>query len=162
MISTFICQHCGRSCQRNPRVKDQAYCSQKECQQARKNEWEKKRYRTNKRYREARLKSQKKWRKSYPHKKYQKEYRSRRPDYVVCCYEKQNKSYHERREAGQKALEQNNVNTDAIFTQPGRDGLYKLIPMDGTKNNVNTDTFIVKMQILSGKAKFIASKTSIM
>lgn len=150
MISTFICQHCGRICHCNPRVKNQKYCSRKECQQARKREWEKKNYHTNKKYRKSRLKSQKNWRKNYPHKEYQKEYRSRRPDYVARCYAKQKESYHERREAERKALEQNNVNTDAIFTQSRRGGLYKLIPMDATKNNVNTDAFIVKMQILEG------------
>ena len=96
MFSTLICQHCGRRCRCNPRVKNQEYCSRKECQQARKREWEKKKYRTNKKYREARLKSQKTWRKNYPHKEYQKEYRSRCPDYVACCYAKQKESYHER------------------------------------------------------------------
>ncbi len=146
MISTFICHHCGLRCQWNPRVKDQEYCTRKECQQARKNKWEKKEYRTNKKYRETRLKSQKKWRENNNHSKYQKEYRSKRPDYVAQCYKDQKERYHERREA----LEQNNVNTDALFTQPRRGGLYKLIPMDVTKNNVNTDAFVVKMQILSG------------
>jgi hypothetical protein len=148
MISTFNCKNCRRTCQCNPRVKNQKYCSRKKCQQARKNEWEKKKYRTNKEYRESRLKSQKKWRENYPHKEYQKEYRSRRPDYVAQCYKDQKEHYHELREAERKALEQNNVNTDAIFTQPKRGGLYKLIPMGVTKNNVNTDAFIVKMQIL--------------
>jgi len=150
MISTFICQHCRRVCQRNPRVKDQEYCSWKDCQQARKNKWEKEQYHNNLSYREKRLSSQEAWRKNYPHKEYQKEYRSRHPDYVACCYVKQKEGYHERREAERKVLEQNNVNTDALFTQPRSDGLYKLIPMDVTKNNVNTDAFIVKMQILSG------------
>lgn len=150
MKSTFICQHCGRIRQCNPRSNNQKYCSRKECQQARKNKWEKEEYHTNKKYRESRLKSQKKWRKNYPHKKYQKEYRSRRPDYVVRCYKDQKKHYHERREAERKALEQNNVNTDAIFTHPRRGGLYRLIPMNKTKNNVNTDAFIVELQILSG------------
>ncbi len=150
MISTFICQHCGRRCRCNPRVKNQKYCSRKECQQARKNEWEKKNYRTKKKYRESRIKSQQNWRENYPHKDYQKKYRRRRPDYVARCYTKQKESYHERREAERKAIEENNVNTDAIFTQPRRGGLYKLIPVDERKNNVNTDAFIVKMQVLSG------------
>ncbi len=150
MISTFICQHCGRICQFNPCAKDQEYCSRKECQNARKRDWEKRRYRTNKKYREARLKSQKKWREDYPQKEYQKEYRSKHPDYVARCYAKQNESYHERREAEQKAFEQNNVNTDALFTQLRGDGVYELIPVDGKRNNVNTDAFIVRMQFLSG------------
>ena len=150
MKSTFICKHCGCICQCNPRSNNQKYCSREKCQQARKNEWEKKHYRTNNKYRESRLKSQEEWRKNYPHKEYQKEYRSRRPDYVVCCYAKQNKSYHERREAERKALEQNNVNTDALSLQPRRGGIYRLIPMNKTKNNVNTDAFIVELQILSG------------
>ena len=150
MISTFICQHCGRICHCNPRVKNQNYCSRKKCQQVRKNKWEKEQYNNNPSYREKRLSNQEAWRKNYPHKEYQKEYRSRHPDYVACCYAKQKESYHEHREAERKVLEQNNVNTDALFAQPRRGGLYKLIPMGITKNNVNTDAFIVKMQILSG------------
>ena len=148
MISTFICHHCDRRCRFNPRVKNQEYCSRKECQQARKSEWDKKQYHTKKRYRKKRLASQKTWRKK--RKEYQKEYRARHPEYVALCYELQKKRYAERREAERKAIEEYNVNTDAIFTQPRRDGVYKLIPVDETKNNVNTDAFIVKMQILSG------------
>jgi len=150
MISTFICHHCGRTCRSNPRLKDQGYCSRKECQQARKREWEKKKYRTNKKYRETRLKSQKKWRENNNHSKYQKEYRSKRPDYVAQCYKDQKERYHERREAERKALGKNNVNTDTLTLHPTSGGLYKLIPMEVTKINVNTDAFIVKMQILSG------------
>jgi len=150
MISTFICQHCGRTCKCNPRVKNQKYCFRKKCQQARKNKWEKKEYHTKKKYRKKRLESQKTWRKNNLQKEYQKEYRARRPDYVVRCYEQQREHYKKRRKAEQKALEQNNVNTDALFTQSRRGGVYKLIPVDDIKNNVNTDAFIVEMQILSG------------
>jgi hypothetical protein len=150
MISTFICQHCGRKCRCNPRVKNQNYCSREECQQARKRVWDKKHYHTNKKYREKRLASQKIWRENHPQKQYQQEYRARHPEYVAHCYEKQNERYKTRRKAEREALEKNNVNTDAIFTQPKRVGVYKLIPVDDMKNNVNTDAFIVKMQILSG------------
>ncbi len=147
MISNFICQHCGRRCRCNPRVKNQEYCSRKECQQARKREWDIKHYHTSKKYRKKRLASQKTWRKK--RNEYQKEYRARHPEYVARCYEIQKERYKKRREAERGALEKNNVNTDAIFTQPRRDGIYKLIPVDEIKNNVNTDAFIVKMQILS-------------
>lgn len=150
MTSTFICQHCGRTCRCNTRVKNQKYCSRKECQQARKRKWDKTHYHSNKTYREKRLASQKVWRENRPQDKYQKAYRERHPEYVKRCCELQKERYKKRRESERKALDQKIVNTDAIFTQPKGDGIYELIPVDGKKNNVNTDAFIVRMQILSG------------
>ena len=158
MISTFICQHCGRICQCNPRVKNQKYCSREECQKARKRTWGKKHYHTRRKYRKARLESQLTWRMKCPQGEYQKEYRKRHPEYVTRCYALQKERYKKRRGAEQKALDENNVNTDAIFTHPRGDGVYKLIPVENEKINVNTDALLVRMQILSGEAMFLPSK----
>ena len=82
MISTFVCQHCGRTCRCNPRVKDHKYCSRKECQQARMRTWKNKQYNSNPTYRKKNLESQLAWRKERPSHQYQNEYRKSHSEYV--------------------------------------------------------------------------------
>ena len=148
MKLTFICQHCGRTCRCNPCVKDQKYCSEKECQRARTRAWKKKTYATNKTYRKKCLDSQKAWREKNP--AYQKQYRKDHPEYVARCYESQNEHYKKWRETDQKAIDKNNVNRNTLFSNPRRDGVYELIPVDSRRNNVNRNTLVVRMRILSG------------
>ena len=159
MISTFICQHCGRICRCNPRVKNQKYCSSEECQRASRRAWKRGKYATNKSYRQDCLDSQKAWREKYPSCDYQKQYRKNHPEYVKRCSELQKKRYKERREAERKAIEENNVNRNTLFSNPAGDGIYELIPMDGKKNNVNRNTFIVRMQVLSGEEMILVQNS---
>lgn len=149
MRSTFICLHCGRTCRCNPRIKNQKYCSAKECQRASRRAWKKKNYATKKSYRQKCLDSQKAWREKYPVCDYQKQYRKEHPEYVNRCRELQKKRYEKRREAERKALDQKIVNRNTLFSNPRGDGVYELIPVDGEKNNVNGNTFMVRMQLLS-------------
>jgi len=93
MISTFICLHCGGTYLRNPRVKNQKYCSDKECRRANRRAWKKKNYATNKSYLQKCLDSQKAWRARYPACDYQKQYRKKHPEYVNRCRELQKKRY---------------------------------------------------------------------
>jgi hypothetical protein len=144
MISTFICQHCGRICQRNPRSKDQEYCSLKECQQARKNAWGKKEYHTNKAYRQKRLSAQKEWRARRPAHEYQKQYRASRPE-----YEKSNREQQiERNKKQQKGPGRKIVNTDALPLQSAIDGAYALMRVTKGGKIVNTDALMVQLQVL--------------
>jgi len=47
MIKSFICQHCGKSAPRNPRLKsEQHYCSDHDCQKARMRNWKHSKYAT--------------------------------------------------------------------------------------------------------------------
>lgn len=70
---TFRCRHCRRNRPRNPRVKDQEYCGDLACQNARKNEWRKKKRQSDAAYRESVRESQKQWREKNPD--YWKNYR---------------------------------------------------------------------------------------
>ena len=147
MRSTFICLHCGSTFLCNPRVKNQKYCSNKECRRASRRAWKKKNYTTNKFYRQKCLDSQKAWRARYPACKYQKKYRKEHPEYVNRCRELQKKRYKKRREADRKAIDQNIVNRNTLFSNLRGDEVYELIPVDIGKNNVNRNTLMVRLQI---------------
>ena len=74
------CAHCGRLFNPNPRVKNQHYCSEKECQRARKRLWQKRKLADDPDYKANQKDAQKTWREKNPH--YWKEYRKRSPQYV--------------------------------------------------------------------------------
>ena len=116
MISTFICRHCGRRCRCNPRIKNQKYCSSKECQKARKRTWKKGQYKKNKSYKEKSQTAQKIWR------QYQSDYRTAHPEYVKRNRELQG----ERNKNRQREQASMIVKTDALLLQPREDGAYML------------------------------------
>ena len=122
MISTFICRHCGRRCRCNPRIKNQKYCSNEECQKARKRTWKKGQYKKNKSYKEKSQTAQKVWRKNYPADQYQSEYRTAHPEYVKRNRELQG----ERNKNRQREQASMIVKTDALLLQPREDGAYML------------------------------------
>jgi hypothetical protein len=71
---------CGELFTPCPQVPHQEYCSKKECQRARKREWNRKKLASDEDYREARRDAQKNWREKNPD--YWKQYRARQKDYV--------------------------------------------------------------------------------
>lgn len=76
----YICVHCGKSFIPNPRVKNQRYCSQRNCQKARRASWQRQKMATDPDYRENKERCQRQWHKSRPG--YYKEYRDRHPEYT--------------------------------------------------------------------------------
>lgn len=82
MTRTFTCQHCGKPSRLNPHLKGkQKYCSDKECQNARINDWKKRQYANSPDYRAKNNDKLKVWRKAYPADQYQKKYRDKHPEY---------------------------------------------------------------------------------
>jgi len=150
MIKTFTCLHCEDTLPMNPRLKKQDYCSKRKCQRASRRTWKRNKYATSASYRQDCHDSQKAWREKNSISDYQKQYRKDHYEYVKRCSELQKIRYKKRREAERKAIEENNVNRNTLFSNPSGDGIYELIPMDGKKNNVNRNTLMVRMQILSG------------
>ena len=149
MISTFICLHCGKEVPRNPHIKQgQRYCSAKECQRARKRTWDKERYHSDRTYRYKRLLSQKAWRKNWPSHEYQKSYRKMHPDYVKINRELQRGRNKRCKKPDPKNLSSIIVNTDASITHPLTGGTYALLQVTTGGKIVNTDTLIVRMQII--------------
>jgi hypothetical protein len=149
MVSTLTCLHCGKEVPRNPHIKQgQKYCSAKECQRARKRAWDKERYNSEKTYKYRRLSSQKIWRKKRPSHEYQKNYRTMHPDYVNRNRELQSNRNKKCKKSEQKGIEGMIVKTDALFTPPLIDGTYALMQVTKGGKIVNTDTLMVRMQIL--------------
>lgn len=72
------CIHCSRSFFRSPRHKNQSYCKRKECQRAKKADWQRQKMRTDPEYKANQRLSNLKWREANPG--YWKEYRKRNPD----------------------------------------------------------------------------------
>jgi len=76
---TFRCACCRRIRPRNPRVKNQRYCGDKRCQQARKTKWQREKLQADPDYRTNKKESQQIWKQKNPG--YWKQYRRNHPDY---------------------------------------------------------------------------------
>ena len=129
MISTFVCQHCGRTCRCNPHIKNQNYCSSRACQNARRNLTNKTRARKSSESRSLRQSRNKRWRDTFPAHEYQKEYRENHSDYVQRNRELQK----ERNKNRQKDLTPMIVKTYALSLQPSVDGVYALFKVKKQK-----------------------------
>jgi hypothetical protein len=155
MRSTFLCQHCGETVLCNPCVKNQKYCSSKECRRASRRFWKRKNYASNKSYRQKCLKSQKVWREQRPAHQYQQEYRESHPEYV-----KHNRALQRKRnKKRQKSQVPTIVNRNTLSLQPGDGHTYALMQVKDGKI-VNRNTFMVRMQVLSGK-EMVLAQTSV-
>ena len=145
MARMFRCKHCGKLVKRNPRIKSsQRYCGQLECQQARKNTWEKQRIKTDESYRQRRQASKRQWRKQHSAHIYQCRYREKHPEYVATNREKQKNRELRDREA-------KIVKTDALSPErPIIPGLYALLPWNKNKMEkiVKTDALMVQLTVL--------------
>jgi hypothetical protein len=151
MSGYFYCKHCGKRTRKNPRLKDtQEYCGQKSCQQARKNKWEREKFKKDPVYRKKRLCQKAKWRKDHKADQYQKVYRQGNPDYVNSNRERQQL----RNKNAQKAISEflkpsNIVKTDALIAEePVIGGLYEILPCKTSpgQNIVKTDALIVELR----------------
>lgn len=79
-MKQIACAHCGCLFNPNPRVKNQRYCSDKECQRARKRLWQRQKLATDPDYKANQTDSQKAWREKNPD--YWRKYRELNPQYV--------------------------------------------------------------------------------
>ena len=122
MISKITCLHCGKQVPRNPRLKNQKYCCERECQQARMRTWKNRQYKKNIKYHMRSLASQKVWRSKYPAYQYQRDYRKTHPEYLMRNRDLQR----ERNKKRQRDHSTMIVNTHALLLQPREDGVYTL------------------------------------
>lgn len=122
MILTFSCQYCGKLVPRNPRIKNQKYCPEKECQQARMRRWKKIQYKENIEYHKRSLAGQKVWRSKYPAYQYQRYYRKAHPEYVMRNRDLQRERNRKRQRDHSTMI----VKTHALLLQPREDGVYTL------------------------------------
>lgn len=77
MSETIQCVHCGKPIKANPRVKNQRYCRDKECQRARRRKWQREKLLSDPDYKANQRDCQRKWREHHPG--YYRAYRQRHP-----------------------------------------------------------------------------------
>lgn len=117
------CKHCHRYFIPNPRAKDQQYCSQKDCQRARKRHWQRQKMKADPDYRQNQKDSQKKWRQGNPD--YWREYRKNHPEYRT-----RNRKKQKDRDAKRRVKRLAKMDALASLKQI-KAGSYYLIPVSG-------------------------------
>jgi hypothetical protein len=151
MSKKFKCLKCQKWHNKNPRIKfNQCYCGSKECQQARKNSWEKEKLQKDTAYKALRQAAKKKSYSGRHGYKYQIEYRNKHPGYNTNNRQRQNSRNKKRTSPSPKLkiVKTDALNSTTIATQ----GLYVLIPYQSTdaKKIVKTDALIVRVVTASG------------
>ncbi len=148
---TFTCHHCHRRFKKNPRLKgEQRYCGSRECQQARKNKWEREKLKTDFRYKARRLANREQWYSRYPGDKYQSVYRQTHPEYLEGNREKQRTRGKTLtgNASGSKIVKPDALASGSLAAQ----GLYVLFPYKNAEAEkiVKPDAFIVELRACSG------------
>lgn len=160
MSTTFICQHCKTRHRKNPRIKQgQRYCGCRECQQARKNKWERDKLHANSDYRSKRQASKSQWYKNRPGDFYQRIYRSTHPDYVSANRLKQQFRNSTVRVPSQDLQI---VKTDTLTSESVvRSGFYALFPCTDAsgKKIVKTDALIVQLSDIQHDAALLFNRS---
>lgn len=148
---TFTCRHCHRRFKKNPRLKgEQHYCGSRDCQQARKNKWEREKLKSDAHYKARRLANRKQWYSRYPGDKYQSVYRQCHPEYLVGNREKQRNrgKILTGNASGSKIVNPDTLPSESLVSC----GLYVLYPYKNAdaEKIVNPDAFIVELRACSG------------
>ena len=146
MLKRKRCQNkdCGVLFVPCPQVPKQKFCSKKECQQARKREWNKKKLASDPEYREARDGAQQRWKNKNPN--YWQDYRARHSEYTRKNREQQNIRNQKRRQNPPVAKI---VKTDeSIPINKVLTGRYKIAPVRADMI-VKTDECIVEITAIS-------------
>ena len=133
------CEHCGEVFIPLKNVTCQRYCSNADCQKARRNQWRKRKLLTDGDYRGNQHDAQKRWRES--HKDYWCRYRASHPDYVERNRMLQRERNHRRR--GTLIAKSDELS----IRNPMRSGYYRLIPAWG-EGIAKRDEYLVKLDIL--------------
>jgi hypothetical protein len=142
MNSTFICRQCQCHCQRNPRIKNQKYCSSATCQNARKRLHDKTSL-SQPRGRALKKIRNQKWRDKRPAHEYQKDYRIAHPEYVKHNRELQR----DRKKKHQTHVVPKIVKTDALSGYSLSDVAFVAFKVKKGKI-VKTDALLLQMQTI--------------
>ena len=148
MVTYFLCRHCKTLKPANIRLKgNQNYCSQAECQRARKAAWQKEKLTSDPLYRARQQACVHAWRKKRPLDQYQRQYRTEHPEYV-----KKNRELQKNRNLKRsKQLEvQKIVKMDTLKMPPEKSSVYLMNPykIDDFGKIVKMDTLIVQVSHL--------------
>jgi hypothetical protein len=153
---TFRCACCRRIRPRNLRAKNQRYCGDKRCQQARKSKWQREKLQTDPDYRTNKKESQQVWKQKNPD--YWKRYRRQHPEY--CLHNRQMQRIRDQCRQMSASCENNLVKMDALnLFLNDNTGSYFICPADS--NLVKRDALAVKIIPISAGYKHLAKKDSI-
>lgn len=155
MPKFFTCRHCGKTLPRNPRSKNQEYCSAVACQNAR-------RYRSNqaklkkcKNTRALRKARNKRWRDKAPANAYMDQYRKNSPDYKADNREKQ---FERNRKKRKNASPSMIVKTYALSPHPLQDGACIVFKELKGEKIVKTYTYALQIQSQRGIEAHLSQK----
>ena len=149
MEKTCLC--CKRQLISHPAVANQRYCSDPECQRARKRNWQKEKLARDADYRANQAAAQRQWHSR--NRDYWREYRKRNPAYTETNRIRQRKRNRCRRvEAGIAKM-------DALTAKTViRSGRYRLVPLGGW-GIAKMDELIVEIGVIPGGCRMGAEKS---
>lgn len=153
---TFRCACCKRVRIRNLRVKNQRYCGDKRCQQARKSNWQREKQQADPDYRMNKKESQRIWKQNNPD--YWKRYRRQHPEY--CMHNRQVQRTRDRKRQMNASCEDHLVKMDTLnLFLNDNTGSYFICPAGS--NLVKRDALAVKITPISVGYAHLAKKDSI-
>jgi len=147
MPGTITCLHCGNTVPRNPRSKNQKYCSATACQNARRNRSNKAKLKKSKKTRNLRKARNKRWRDKAPANAYMDQYRKNSPDYEA---ENREKQLERNRKRCKNASPSMIVKTYALSPHPLQDGACIVFKELKGEKIVKTYTYGLQMQSQQG------------
>jgi hypothetical protein len=131
------CPHCGRKFLPHPAVLNQEYCSNADCQKARKRKWQKEKLKSDPDYRENQAAAQKAWCKR--NRDYWKEYRKRNHD-----YREKNRLRQRERNRQRRMIAKMDEHHAKTLLPSGR---YRLVPLYG--KIAKMDALIVELGVVA-------------
>ncbi len=138
------CKNCNELFVITPKHPDQKYCSRKECQRARKTQWQRQKLSIDDDYRENQADCQVRWTEKNPG--YWKRYREKHPEYSQRNREKQRERNRiNRRQPPAKSMLPSIANMDAKHPKkPSISGYYELTPITDPPF-ANIDPIVVRI-----------------
>ena len=134
------CLFCKRPILVHPAVADQWYCSDPECQKARKRNWQKEKLAKDPDYRANQADAQRQWRSR--NRGYWREYRKRHPAYKEANRIRQ-RERNRRRRAGSGIAKMDEQKGKKVI----RSGRYRLVPL-GRGGIAKMDELIVEIEVI--------------
>jgi hypothetical protein len=135
------CLCCKRGFKAHPAVRDQRYCSDPDCQKARKRKWQKEKLTRDSDYRANQAEAQRQWRGR--NKDYWREYRRRNPAYTERNRMGQ-KERNRRRRSGSEIAKMDELKGKTLIPS----GRYRLVPLCNP-GIAKMDELIVELGVIS-------------
>ena len=145
-LREMICCHCKQKIKANPRLKgNQQYCSQADCQQARKRRWKNEKIKSDDDFHQKQMDYVNQWRRQRPSHQYMNDYRQKNPDYVEVNRQKQRRRNEIRR---QREKQEKIVKVDALLPTPVKINTYEMTSFskDSSGKIVKVDTLMVQLK----------------